>query len=119
MKPVKMRKWILYSLITLSMASWAGFFVTFTYFHDGLLPSVLQESTGHIYESNSHGHMAYLTKYEHEGLIALQVSAVILFVLGIILNRKWRVYVHPLEGMTHQQRYNILQGRPKNKDWDD
>jgi glucan phosphoethanolaminetransferase (alkaline phosphatase superfamily) len=119
MKAVKIRKWILYSLITLSMASWAGFFVTFTYFHDGHLPSVPQESTGHIYESNSHGHMAYLTTYEHDWLIALQVAAMTLFVLGIILNKRWHVYVHPLEGMTHQQRYNILQGRPKNKDWDD
>jgi hypothetical protein len=119
MKSVKIRKWVLYSLIMLSMASWAGFFVTFAYFHDGHLPSVLQESTGHIYESNSHGHMAYLTEYEHDWLIALQVAAAALFVLGIILNKRWHVYVHPLEGMTHQQRYNILQGRPKNKDWDD
>lgn len=110
MKSVIMRKWILYSLVTLSVASWAGFLVTFYHFHDGHLPNVSQQSTGHIYESNNHGHMAYLTGSEHTLLIGLQVGGVSFFLLGFGLNRKWRVSVHPLEGLTAQQRYNVLHG---------
>lgn len=116
MKSVKLRKWILYSLVTLSVASWAGFFVSFSYFHDGHLPSVSQEATGRIYESNRHGHMAYLTKSEHEWLIAQQVTAGVVILLAFILNRKWRVTVDPLEGLTPQQRYNVVHGRASNKD---
>lgn len=119
MKAVTLRKLIVYSLITLSVASGVAFLVSFFYFHDGHLPNVMQESTGRIYESNNHGHMAYLNKAEHYWLVTLQIAIGGLFVFGWILNRKWRVYVHPLEGMTHQQRYNIAQGRPSNKNWDD
>jgi hypothetical protein len=110
MKSVIIRKWTLYSLVTLWVASGAAFLVTFYRFHDGHLPNVLQKSTGHIYESNNHGHLAYLTRSEHNLLIALQVGGIPFFLLAFILNRNWRINVHPLEGLTAQQRYNVLHG---------
>jgi hypothetical protein len=112
-------KWIINSILSIAAGSWLAFFIVHAYYHDGHLPNVARASTGHIFVSNSHGHMAFLTKSEHYTLIALQVAAVVAFLLGYTLNRKWRVHVHPMEGLTAQQRYNILQGRPMNKNWDD
>jgi hypothetical protein len=113
------KKWILNSILSITVGSWIPFFVFYAYCHDGHLPNVAQASTGHTFQSNSHGHMAYLAKSEHYTLIGLQVAAVVAFLLGYTLNRRWRVHVHPLEGLTSQQRYNVLRGRPMNKNWDD
>jgi hypothetical protein len=55
---------------------------------------------GHAYESNNHGHMAYLTSAEHGWLVGLQIAGAALYVVAFILNRKWRVHVNPTEGTT-------------------
>jgi hypothetical protein len=119
MQSVAIRKWVTYSVLWLGLGLWISFFVFQAYCHDGHLPNAPQQSTGHIYQSNNHGHMAYLAKSEHNLLIGLEIGGVAFFVLAFILNRTWRVHVHPLEGLTPQQRYNVLQGRPMNKNYDD
>jgi hypothetical protein len=113
------RKWITNGSSAVAAALWISFFVFQAYCHDGHLPNAPQQSTGHTYQSNNHGHMAYLTKTEHNLLIGLQIGGVAFFMLAFALNRRWRVHVDPLEGLTHQQRYNVLQGRPMNKNYDD
>ena len=106
------RKWTIYSLVTTAVAAWICFLVSFFYFHDGHLPNYSQPSMGRIYESNNHGSKVYLTKSEHDLVLGLQILAGIVFVVAFLLNKKWRVSVHPLEGMTPRQRENIRQGRP-------
>ena len=119
MQSLALRKWITNSIFVLAVGLWTSFFVFQAYCHDGHLPNAIQQSTGHTYQSNNHGHMAYLTKSEHNLLIGLEIGGVAFFVLGFIVNRRSRVHVHPLEGLTPQQRYNVLQGRPMNKNYDD
>lgn len=106
------RKWTIYSLVTTAVAAWIGFLVLFFYFHDGHLPNFAQPTMGRIYESNNHGSKVYLTRSEHDLVLGLQILAGIVFVVAFLLNKKWRVSVNPLEGMTPRQRENIRQGRP-------
>src|ERR1700682_4901047 len=119
MQSLALRKWITYSFVVLAAGLWISFFIFQAYCHDGHLPNAPQQSTGHVYQSNNHGHMAYLTKVEHNVLIGLEIGGVAFFLLAFTLNRKWRVHVDPLEGFTPQQRYNLQQGRPINKNYDD
>jgi len=106
------RKWTIYSLVTTAAAALICFLVSFFYFHDGHLPHYPQPSMGRIYESNNHGSKVYLTRSEHDLDLGLQILAVIAFVAAFLLNKKWRVSVDPLEGMTPRQLDNIRQGRP-------
>jgi hypothetical protein len=80
-------------------------------FHDGSLPTVPQPAAGRIYPSNNHGSIVYLTRSEMSLLELLQFGSAVPFFAAFFVNRRWRVFVDPLEGLTFEQRYKVLHGR--------
>ena len=79
-------------------------------YHDGSLPRVPQPATGRIYPSNNHGSIVYLTRSENELLEILQFGGAVPFIVAFVLNRRWRVFVDPLETLSPEQRYKVLHG---------
>jgi len=86
----------------------------FFYYHDGHLPKSPQPVIGRVYPSNNHGSIVYLNKSEHDLLLGLLLCFPLPFLVGVILNNKWRVFTDPLEGFSAEQRYKILH-EPKDK----
>ena len=105
------------SLLIACLVLCAGLFISssllFHYYHGGHLPRYPQPTVGRVYPSSNHGSIVYLTRSEHNLLVALRLSGLIPFFVGFILNKKWRVFVDPLESLSPEQRYEILHGRDK------
>lgn len=102
------------SLVVLSLSISVGMFISSLYlfylYHDGHLPNSPQPTIGRVYPSNNHGSVVYLTRSENNLLKFLQFGGMIPFLVGFILNRRWRVFIDPLEGLSHKERYKVLHG---------
>jgi hypothetical protein len=105
-----LRKTIVWSLMAIAVAMFVFSLYIFHAYHYGNLPRLPQPETGRIIPSNNHGSVVYLTREEDSLLQILQFGGTVPFFIGFILNRRWRVVVHPLEGLPAEQRYKILHG---------
>jgi len=62
----------------------------------------------HTFASNNHGIAIYLPGRQHNIFLALQFGAYATFLIGFLLNRRWRVFADPLEEFMGKRRDKIL-----------
>jgi hypothetical protein len=102
------------SVVVFCLAAAIGMFMSslclFYYYHYSDRPNVPRPEVGRIYSSNSHGSVVYLTRSENYLLNILVFGGILPVLVGFLLNKRWRVFVDPLEGLSAEERYKVLHG---------
>lgn len=85
------RELIAKALVALSLLIWLGCFSLFQYY-SYTRPRLPQAGQGRIYEQNNRGYVIYLTANEKSLLHVLEFSAPILFLAGVLLDPRRRIW---------------------------
>ena len=73
----------------------------------------IHTNSNHTFAAHRHGLNIYLPNHEHTLFIELQLGAYIAFLVGFLLNSRWRVFTDPLDRLAGKQRGEVLEDRQR------